>query len=109
MKKAVLGKMERFYLKTPAAGQPFDHGVFELVEEQIKPFDPMDPAHFSIAQTQFPAEWLAEEPDLQKSLMLERSMLMLQYVESGIVKQADSPWFDPAKREAIKQGIAIAS
>ena len=34
-------------------------------------------------------------------------MLMLQYVESGIVKKADSPWFDPAKREAIKQGIAL--
>jgi hypothetical protein len=69
----------------------------------------MDPAHFSIAQTQFPAEWLQEEPNLQKNLMLERSMLMLQYVESGIVKKADSPWFDPAKREAIKQGVAIAA
>jgi len=109
LKKAVQGKRERFFLKTPAAGQPFDHGVFELIEEQVQPIDPMDPAHFSIAQTQFPAEWLQEEPNLQKNLMLERSMLMLQYVESGIVKKADSPWFDPAKREAIKQGVAIAA
>lgn len=32
---------------------------------------------------------------------------MLKSVESGIVKKADCPWFDPAKREAIKQGIAL--
>jgi hypothetical protein len=48
--------MERFYLKTSAAGQPFDQGFFELAEEQVRPLEPMDPAHFCVAQTQFPAE-----------------------------------------------------
>jgi hypothetical protein len=32
---------------------------------------------------------------------------MLLYVESGIVKKADSPRFDPAKCEAIKRGNAL--
>lgn len=107
LKKAVQGKIERFYLKTAASGKPFDHGIFELVEEQIKPIDPLDPAHFTIAQTQFPQNWLEHEPNLLRELTLERSLLMLQYVESGIVKEEDSPWFDLKKREALKQGIAI--
>lgn len=107
IKKAVQGKRERFYLKTAASGKPFDHGIFELIEEQFKPMDPLDPANFSLLQAKFPAQWLKEEPNLLHNLAQERSLLMLQYVESGIVKQQDSPWFDLKKREALKQGVAI--
>jgi len=49
------GIRERFYLKTPAAGSPFDNGVFELIEE---PFDAAfpadDPLQFTADKIQWP-------------------------------------------------------
>lgn len=50
------GLRERVELETPAAGQPFDHGVFRLIEEPLEaPWPANDALHFTHAD--FPAGW----------------------------------------------------
>lgn len=109
IKKALHGRMERFFLKEAAPGKPFDHGVFELVEEQYVPYDPNDETVFSINTTKFPKEWLEETPNLVETLLAERSTIFTQYLKAGIVKPEDSPWFDERKRDAIKNRVALDS
>lgn len=93
LKLATLGKKERFYLKQKANGQPFDHGIFEMVEEEIGPIDPHSEVNFTINNTNFPQAWIDEKPDLVQALYLERGLGMRRYVDSGIVKAEDSPWY----------------
>lgn len=104
IKKAVMGKSERFYLKKAASGNPFDHGIFEIEEGPLLPDNLA--GGFTLSQVKFPQSWLDEKPDLLSSLMYERSLTLLQYLEAGIVKKEDSPWLDPVKRAALMEGRA---
>jgi hypothetical protein len=97
--------METFVMRKAASGLPFDHGEFELIEQQVQPVNPLDERYFSLQRTQFPQAWLDTEPDLVDKLLLEKSLNMIQYVKAGIVPVEESPWFDKAKLQAIKDGI----
>ncbi|WP_440054570.1 radical SAM protein [Pseudoalteromonas sp. T1lg65] len=101
IKMAVRGKQERFFLKEKASGDPFDHGVFELVVEDYQAHDPQDTSRFSLGQVQFPDYWLEAEPNLVNRLFTERGLAMKQYVDSGLIPKEESPWFDPVQREAL--------
>ncbi len=109
IKKAVRGRMETFVMRKPASGLPFDHGEFELIEQQVQPVNPLDERYFSLQRTQFPQAWLDTEPDLVDKLLLEKSLNMIQYVKAGIVPVEESPWFDKEKLQAIKDGIPLST
>lgn len=52
------GRRERFYLKRPAAGIPFDNGEFALIEESLDaPWPEADPLHFSADRVQWSDSW----------------------------------------------------
>lgn len=52
------GIRERFYLETPAQGNPFDNGKFILIEEPLDaPLPENDPLQFSAAKIQWPYNW----------------------------------------------------
>jgi len=93
LKLAVQGRKERFYLKERAKGMPFDHGIFELLEENIGPIDPNAPHQFTLKKAQYPKRWLQENPQLIQSLYFERGLGMKRYVDAGIVDREQSPWF----------------
>ena len=100
LKLAVQGRKERFYLKERASGKPFDHGVFELLEETIGPIDPNAPHNFTLKKAQYPEHWLRENPQLIQSLYFERGLGMKRYIEAGIVERDQSPWFKSRPVEA---------
>ncbi|AXR03996.1 MULTISPECIES: radical SAM protein [Pseudoalteromonas] len=108
VKMAVRGKQERFFIREKASGDPFDHGVFDLVVEDFKPLDPQDTSVFSLAQAQFPENWLEADPNLVRRLFTERGLVMKQYVDSGIVPKEESPWFDKTQREALMSSAVPA-
>jgi radical SAM protein with 4Fe4S-binding SPASM domain len=52
------GLRERVVRSTPGTGMPFDHGVFELVEEPLEATWPEDDAHhFTYARVEWPSGW----------------------------------------------------
>ena len=58
-------------LRTPAAGVPFDNGVFET-HELARPHWREDPDGFTLADVDWPDAWLAEDPELPARLAAER-------------------------------------
>lgn len=61
LSQAKKGIRERFYLEHPAAGVPFDNGIFVLVEELIDaPLPINDPLHFSSSSIQWSESWQKE-------------------------------------------------
>jgi radical SAM protein with 4Fe4S-binding SPASM domain len=67
---AARGLRERMQLKVRSEGIPFDNGEFESVIEPRA--TPNDPDGFSLPDVQWPAEWLAADPDLPARLADER-------------------------------------
>lgn len=54
------GLRERVSRATPGPGRPFDHGVFELLEEPLEaPWPEEDTHHFTYARVAWPAGWEA--------------------------------------------------
>ncbi len=96
LKLAAKGRKERFYLKEAASGKPFDHGIFNLDEEEIGPLNPNSKTQFTLNKTNFPEAWLKEHPNLIESLYIERGMGIKRYIDSGIVSKEESPWYNDA-------------
>jgi radical SAM protein with 4Fe4S-binding SPASM domain len=68
---AARGLQERLRLRDRAAGIPFDNGVFEIAVEPLD-FEQPDASGFALAQVEWPAAWLAEDPELPTRLRDER-------------------------------------
>jgi len=63
------GIRERVFLQHRAEGNPFDNGVFGLIEEPINaPWPENDPLHFTADHIQWPEGW-EEESELVSSLV----------------------------------------
>ena len=63
------GIRERVFLQHRAEGNPFDNGVFGLIEEPINaPWPENDPLHFTSDRIQWSESW-EEEPNLASSLV----------------------------------------
>jgi radical SAM protein with 4Fe4S-binding SPASM domain len=57
------GRRERVVLHTPAQGEPYDHGVFALVEEPADaPWPADDALHFTSDAVVWPSHWGHEHP-----------------------------------------------
>ena len=55
---AARGLRERVKLARPAPGTPFDHGIFDLIEEPLHAAWPADDAHhFTAEQVVWPEGW----------------------------------------------------
>jgi hypothetical protein len=64
LKLASQGLRERVQLSHKASGKPFDHGLFELIEEPLDaPWPEGDNLRFVIERVQWPERWLSEYPD----------------------------------------------
>lgn len=99
LKLAIMGKKERFYLAKKADGKPFDHGLFELLEEDIGPLDPYHMERLTINNTIFPQSWIDDNPRLKQSLYLERGLSMKRYVDAGVVNVNQSPWYQNSHQQ----------
>ncbi|KFA94497.1 radical SAM/SPASM domain-containing protein [Archangium violaceum] len=60
LRLAESGVRERVIRTAPGTGLPFDHGVFELVEEPLEsPWPSDDPHHFTYERVEWPPGWEA--------------------------------------------------
>jgi radical SAM protein with 4Fe4S-binding SPASM domain len=81
LKRASQGMRERHFLVEKAKGLPFDHGVFDMVDEPLNaPYE--NPRAFSLDKVQWPERMLENMPDLVQSLKAHRDEYIQYYAES---------------------------
>ncbi|CAM2065456.1 Radical SAM protein [Sulfidibacter corallicola] len=81
LKRAANGQRERFFLTEAASGLPFDHGIFDMVDEPLDaPYS--SPLAFDLDNVQFPEEWKKRIPNLVADLRAHRDRYIKYYSES---------------------------
>lgn len=81
LKRAAQGMRERFFMVENASGLPFDHGIFDMVDEPLTaPYE--NPRGFSLDKVQWPQRMLDGVPNLVDGLKEHRDRYIKYYSES---------------------------
>lgn len=74
---AAQNRRERVKIQQSAGGRPFDHGLFELIEEPFDaPWPEPDPLRFTLDRIRWPERWLKDNPSLPVWIEREQARLL---------------------------------